>query len=414
VGCRSEAPQAVVVEFWAMGREGELVQQLLPKFAERHPDIQVRVQQIPWGAAHEKLLTAYAGGVMPDVFQLGNTWIPEFAALRAVEDLRNWIAPSSVVRRTDYFPGILETNVIDGTLCGVPWYVDTRLLFYRRDVLNAAGWREPPRYWPDWLAALHGVKQRVGARRYAILLPLDEWELPVLLAMQRNAGLLRDDHRYGDFQSGPFREAFGAYLDLFRADLAPAVGETQIANLYQEFADGYFSFYITGPWNIGEFKRRLPAHLNGQWATAPLPGPAGEYPGVSLAGGASLALHRDSPHKAEAWRFIEFLSEPAQQVAFYRLTGDLPARKTAWREGGLVDDDHARAFWLQLQRVRPLPRIPEWERIAHKIAQYAESAIRGSLTPEAALEALNRDVDRLLEKRRWLLSKTQRDRNPYP
>ncbi|MCP5425558.1 MAG: sugar ABC transporter substrate-binding protein [Gammaproteobacteria bacterium] len=408
-GCHSDSPRPVVVEFWAMGREGEWVQQLLPKFTERHPQIQVRVQQIPWGAAHEKLLTAYAGDVMPDVFQLGNTWVPEFVALHALEDLRAWIAHSKPVQEADYFSGILETNLIDGGLYGLPWYVDTRLLFYRKDELQAAGWNEPPRTWSEWLSAMRRIKQRGGADRYAILLPLNEWEFPVILALQRQAGLLRDHDQYGDFLSDRFRAAFADYLELFDSELAPTRGESQIANLYQEFANGYFCFYLTGPWNIGEFKRRMPASLDGQWATAPLPGQPGNYPGPSLAGGASLALFRDSPHKAEAWQFIEFLSEPAQQIIFYQLTGDLPARQSAWKEGGLIDDEYARAFWLQLQRVQPLPRIPEWERIAQKIAQYAESTIRGSLTSEEALTALNKDVDRILEKRRWLLQRTRQD-----
>jgi multiple sugar transport system substrate-binding protein len=49
-----------------MGQEGEQVRALLPEFERRHPGIRVRVQQIPWSAAHEKLLTAYAGDAMPD------------------------------------------------------------------------------------------------------------------------------------------------------------------------------------------------------------------------------------------------------------------------------------------------------------------------------------------------------------
>jgi hypothetical protein len=51
---------------------------------------------------------------------------------------------------------------------------------------------------------------------------------------------------------------------------------------------GYFSFYISGPWNIGEFKRRLPADKQDSWMTAILPGPSG--PAASIAGGASLVL----------------------------------------------------------------------------------------------------------------------------
>ena len=75
------------LDFWAMGREAEVVAELLPAFHSRHPDIRVRVQQLPWTAAHEKLLTAYAGDALPDLCQLGNTWLPELSALDALEPL---------------------------------------------------------------------------------------------------------------------------------------------------------------------------------------------------------------------------------------------------------------------------------------------------------------------------------------
>src|ERR1051325_632205 len=84
VACQRANGGATVVEFWAMGREGEVVQQLAPEFEKRNPGVRVRVQQIPWSAAHEKLLTAYVGDAMPDVVQVGNTWLPELVALGAL------------------------------------------------------------------------------------------------------------------------------------------------------------------------------------------------------------------------------------------------------------------------------------------------------------------------------------------
>ena len=70
------------VRFWAMGREGEVVGELLQDF-ERDSGIRVRVEQLPWSAAHEKLLTAFAGDITPDLCQLGNTWLPELVAASA-------------------------------------------------------------------------------------------------------------------------------------------------------------------------------------------------------------------------------------------------------------------------------------------------------------------------------------------
>jgi multiple sugar transport system substrate-binding protein len=64
-----------------------------------------------------------------------------------------------------------------------------------------------------------------------------------------------------------------------------------------------------------------------------------------------------------------------------------------------------------LQQVQPTPPIPEWERIASRIAYYAELAVRQQLSVDEALAALDRDVDRILEKRRWLLA---REKQPSP
>jgi multiple sugar transport system substrate-binding protein len=57
--------------------------------------------------------------------------------------------------------------------------------------------------------------------------------------------------------------------------------------------------------------------------------------------------------------------------------------------------------------VRSTPKIPEWERIASRIARHAEAAVRGEESPEEALAALDRETDRLLEKRRWLLARSE-------
>ncbi|MDR4481962.1 MAG: extracellular solute-binding protein, partial [Nitrospirales bacterium] len=109
------------IKFWSMGREGEIVPELLKEFEPENPGVRVIVQQIPWTSAHEKLLTAFAGDALPDVAQMGNTWIAEFAALDAVAGLDEMAGASSVIKEEDYFPGIWATNVVGDTLYGVPW-----------------------------------------------------------------------------------------------------------------------------------------------------------------------------------------------------------------------------------------------------------------------------------------------------
>ncbi len=383
------------------------MQELVRDFEREHPDIRVQVQQIPWTAAHEKLLTSFVGDASPDLAQLGNTWVPEFVALDALEPLDAYVARSTTVDSSGYFRGIWETNVVNGVLYGLPWYVDTRLIFYRTDILAAAGYDEPPSTWAEWRRAMERIKAQVGPDRYAIYLPTNEWTQPVIFGLQAGSPLLRDDDRYGAFSDSAFARAFDFYVGLYRSGLAPTLGLNDVANVYQEFARGLFAMWITGPWNVGEMKRRLPPEMQDKWATAPIPGPTGDSSGVSLAGGSSLVLFRASRHKAAAWALIEFLSRPEQQRRFYQLTGDLPARKEAWQDSSLIGDPYIHAFWEQLQRVAPTPKVPEWELIATKIFDYAEQSIRGGAPPDEVLRRLDRDVDGILEKRRWMMARRE-------
>jgi multiple sugar transport system substrate-binding protein len=397
-----------VVRFWGLGREGEVVRDLVPEFERRHPGVRVVVQQIPWTAAHEKLLTAYVGGSSPDLAQLGNTWIPEFAAIGAIEPLDARVAASRALAPSAYFAGVWTGNEFDGATYGVPWYVDTRVLFYRPDLLREAGFPEPPRTWSAWRRAMESVRAREGGSSYAMLLPTNEWEQLTILGLQRGSTLLADGGTRGAFAAPPFTAAAEFYAGLYRDRLAPIVSYTAVGNPYQEFERGYFAMWMTGPWNLGEFRRRVPADRQALWMTCPLPAPDGApWPGTSFAGGSSLAIFRASPRKDAAWSFAEYLSEPDVQRKFYELSGDLPARRETWETEPLAGDDRARAFRVQLSRVEPLPRVPEWEQIAQKIAEDLEAAIRGRQTVPAALATLDADVDRILEKRRWILARAE-------
>jgi multiple sugar transport system substrate-binding protein len=399
-GCGKPEANVITLKFWTIGREGEVVSELLPEFERAHPGVHVQVQQIPLTAAHEKLLTAFAGDALPDLSQLGNTWIPELAALGALEPLQPYVDASKVVRADDYFAGIWDTNVVDGRLYGVPWYVDTRLLFYRKDLLAQAGFPNPPRDWDEWRRAMAAIKANVGKDKYAVFLPLNEFEPLLNLAIQQSDPLLRDNGTRGNFQSAGFRRAFAFYIEMFRQDWAPKLSNTQLPNIWDELAHGFLSFYISGPWNIGEFKRREP-DLLGRWSTAPLPGTNG--PGGGAAGGSSFAIFHSSGNKQLSWELAELLSGVPQQQKFYALTGDLPARRSAWNDPALANDEYVRAFREQLELVKPTPKVPEWERIANEMQLMADRVVRGGQPVDEALRNLDIATDAILAKRRALL-----------
>ena len=405
LGCTRRAHSANTVRFWAVGREGEVAAELIQDFLRARPDIHVEVQKLPWTAAHEKLLTAYAGETLPDLCSLGNTWIPEFTALNALTPLDSQASASREIALDDYFPGILDSNRVEGHLYGIPWYIDTRLLYYRRDLLRQAGFDAPPVTWAEWEQMLGAIKAMVGPERYSILLPLNEFEPLLVLALQQPAELLRDGGRYGNFRSPEFHRTLEFYASMFRRAWAPKMTNTQLSNVWDEFGHGLFSFYISGPWNIAEFRKRLPPQLKDEWMTAPMPGPDG--PGASSAGGASLVIFRESQSKPAAWALMEYLSRSPVQQRFYELTGNMPPRRSTWQSSTLAASPYAKAYLTQLDRVRSPPKVPEWERIAQEMRLASERVVQGVASVDQACVALDRKTDEILEKRRWMMDRGQ-------
>lgn len=392
-----------------MGQEGEKVGKVLAPFLAAHPEIRLKLQVIPWGAAHDKLLTAYAGQSTPDICQLGNTWVTEFRAMDALTGLDERIKKSTVVDRDDYFSGIWQANVLDGQVFGIPWYVDTRALFYRADFLAAAGLKVPET-WQELALAAGRLSSRPGEmpRRYGITLPANPAgsPIPLFFAWQNGADLLNADATLSTVRTRAFEEAVSYYAGFFEQGASPREAGG-LTNFYQAFADGLFAMFISGPWDVQGLREKMPA-IKGKWAVAPLPPRFVGGPRSSLAGGSSLVVFKNARHPDQAWQLIEYLSQPAVQAAFYDATTDLPARRSAWRSANLAGDPAVGAFYTQLQAARPAPQVPEWEQLADKLGGWVEKVVYGKTSSHKAMAGLAPELDAILEKRRWLKAREVR------
>ena len=133
----SEGPATGTVEVWAMGTEGELLPELAEQFEADNPDVTVNVTPVPWESSTEKINTAIATGEVPDVMQVGTTLMSGFVGLDGLAPTPENIDSSA------FFPGAWETTEVDGTSYGVPWYVESRVLYYRTDLAEEAGVEAP-------------------------------------------------------------------------------------------------------------------------------------------------------------------------------------------------------------------------------------------------------------------------------
>ncbi len=396
-GCGARGEGALTV--WAMGNEAASLPTLLKGIDWPTGAPPISVQPLPWTAAHEKLLTGFAGDSLPAVGQVGNSWIAELAAIGAIAP----VPAHALALLDDQFAAVVDTNRIAGKTWGIPWYVDTRLQYYRKDLFARAGYAAPPSDWTGWKAALHKVKKQAGDGNFALLYPLNEYEQLTTIALSAGARMLRDEGARGAFSDPEFKAALAFYKSLFDEGLAPLVSSAQISNVWDEFSKGFFSLFLSGPWTIGDMKTRLAPTMQAHWGTAANPGPDGI--GSAAPGGSSLVVFAGGAHGDAAWDLVSRLMAPGAQLALHKATGDLPARRSVWGEAGLAGDPAVAPFATQLDHATALPKVPEWERIVTEMQIVAERMVRGQYSVDQAAKEIDARADRLLEKRRWMLEK---------
>ncbi len=369
------------IEVWAMGTEGEMLQDFSADFEDANPDVTLKVTAVPWDSAYEKLAGAIASGETPDVSLIGTTWMGQFAEAGGLMP-----TPENLVDEADFFPGAWSSTEVGGTSYGVPWYVETRVLYYRSDLAQKAGWDEAPQTWDDLKQFAKDMETKGGAKFGLNLQPgtTGSWQTMLPFAWSNGASLTNEDGTEYTIDSPEMAEALDYYTSYFEEGLS----ETRLLDLGElesGFADGSYGSFISGPWHTGLVEEA--GVTQEQYAVAPLPGPDGA-PGSSFVGGGDLAVFNDSDNADSAWKYVQWLSEPETQQAFYDEVGDLPAVQSAWESGELADDPQLQVFGQQLEEAVSPPAVPTWEEVAGAIDSLVEQASKGGLASEEAVKEM--------------------------
>src|SRR5699024_9847300 len=115
------------------------------------------VQVLPWDGAHDKFVTAMAGGTGPDVAEVGTTWVPEFADAGGIDDLTDDIEADGLAE--GLIEGLAEAGTLEGRLYGMPWYAGVRSNLANGVMLGEAGVNEQPESWDDLLSMITTLEE---------------------------------------------------------------------------------------------------------------------------------------------------------------------------------------------------------------------------------------------------------------
>jgi len=373
------------IDVWAMGTEGEVLEDFSAAFEEANPDADVKVTAVPWESAYDKLSGAIASGETPDVSLVGTTWMGEFAQAGGLMP-----TPENLVDESAFFPGAWESTEVGGTSYGVPWYVETRVLYYRTDLAEKAGWDEAPQTWDELKTFAQDLESKAGVEYGLNLQPgqTGSWQTVMPFAWSNGATLTNEDATEYTIDSPEMAEALDYYTSYFDEELSPTrlldPGELETG-----FAEGTYGAFISGPWHTGLVEDA--GVTQEQYTVAPMPGPDGA-PGSSFVGGGDLVVFNDSDNADNAWKYVQWLSEAETQQAFYDEVGDLPAVQEAWETGELAEDPQLQVFGQQLENAESPPAVPTWEQVAGSIDSIVEQASKGDLPGDEAASQMQSEA----------------------
>lgn len=373
------SPATGTISVWAMGTEGELLPDLVAKFEEANPDATVEVTAVPWQDYAKKIETAVASGSTPDATLVGSSDLAAFAAAGGLDAV-----PEGLVDTASFFPGAQSATEFDGTSYAVPWYVETRSLFYRKDLAQAAGVSAPTTWdeFRDFGAAL----QDQGAE-WGVSLPTGaafSWQAVLPYMWQAGADVTNDDDSEFTFDSPEALEGLEFYRSLIADGIVSENGPTTFGEIEPLFVSGKVGSFISGPWEMG-----LLTQAGGEQFLADNVGvavlPSGPVDNASYIGGGHFAVFKDAQNRDGAWKLIRWLSEESSQQTWFELSGDLPAVESAWDGAAFTDNAILSTFRDQLSTARPAPAVTTWLQVSASLDAAIEKLAKGVTSPEEAL-----------------------------
>ncbi|MEV0349964.1 sugar ABC transporter substrate-binding protein [Nonomuraea sp. NPDC050680] len=367
-----------------MGTEGELLPKLAAEFSKANPGAKVQVTAVPWQDYAKKVQTAIASGDTPDATMVGAVDLAAFASTGGLEKV-----PSKLVDYGSFYRGAVQSTLFEGAEYGVPWYVETRSLFYRKDMAKAAG-VSAPKTWEEYGPFLQAL-QKQGAK-WGLSLPTGAtatWQSVVPFMWQAGAQIMNEDGTKFSFDTPEALKGLEFYRSFITSKIASPNGPVSLGEIEPQFVAGSTAALIAGPWEENLLKSAGgTSFVDDKVGIAPLP--SGAKSNASYIGGGHWAVFKDAKNREGAWKFIRWMGAPDAQKTWYDLSGDLPAVESAWNEGKLATDARLAVFRTQLKTAQPGPNTTTWRQVTAVLDAEFEKVAKGVSSPEAALREIQK------------------------
>jgi multiple sugar transport system substrate-binding protein len=354
------------------------------------------------GQRFDKLRTQMqAGGEDLDVILGDVIWTAQLAESDWISDLSDRFTES---QRKEFLPGSVEAITYEGKTFGMPWFTDTGLLYYRKDLMQESGFDGPPKTWDELKQMTLKVREDAGLK-YGFVFQGAAYEGGVCDGMEfiwtHGGEVLDPDDPTRVLVDSP--EAI-AGLATERSMITEGISPEGVT-VYKEdesagaFLNGDAVFLRNWPYvyalvGTSEYPKLEPEQVG----VSELPSADGE-PGNGTVGDQPLYISSTATDPDAAWKFIQFLSAPEQQKIRAVEGAYLPTRTALYSDQEIQEKVPVVVLAQEaLQHTRPRPVSPYYSDMSLEMAEQFNASLSGDISPEEAARTLKEQLERFIKE----------------
>lgn len=372
------------------------------KFETENPNIEVELVALPYEATLEQLTIKVAAGEQPDITLIDVAWLGQVVGMKAAEPLDEYISPEM---KADFFPATLQQVTVDGKIYGLVWNDNPNALCYNKTLMAEAGLdpNSPPKTMDELndmikkISALGDDVMGIGIQNALESLSVDYFHI----WLWNNGGEILDDKGNVIINNDAGVETVQWLKDL--VDMGHMKPGLYIREIRVLFAQNKCGFMIEGPWITGILRTESGKGeaFDKEWSVVPIPkGPAVDIDqGYNHPSSHVIILSPTSPHKEEAYKFMEFIiSNPEITSAWYDGTGMFPSPKSLLEEEK-YQTEFIQTFVKAMEATRvPNSWGPKYPEIAEKVAAALQEVTLQGAEVKPTLDKLAGELEKILAK----------------
>ncbi|MEU6627324.1 MULTISPECIES: extracellular solute-binding protein [Streptomyces] len=392
-GSKSSGELSGTVTWWdtsSVGSEDKVFKKLAEGFEKKHPKVDVKYVNVPFGEAQNKFKNAaQAGDGAPDVIRSEVAWTPDFANLGYLAPLDGTAA---LKNQDDFLKQAVASTKYEDKTYAVPQVIDSMGVFYNKKMFKEAG-VEAPADLDDLKTVAKKIKDKTG--KTGLYLRGDDPYYFLSFLYGEGGDMVDAGSKSVTIDKPEGVKAFKAVKELVDDGTAKTDASDGWENMMQAFKNGDVAMMINGPWAVADTLTGSEFTDKDNLGVAPVP--AGSAAQGAPQGGHNLAVYAGSKNLDASYAFVEYMTSVDSQATAAGELNLLPTRTSAYAKKEAVDSEIVGFFKPVVETAVERPWIPEGGSLFEPLRIEYTKVLTGQTTPEKAAKATGDSYRKLLE-----------------